>query len=214
MMCVQGLKAISFSLALGGVVLSLGAGGAAANPFPPEVWQCYRNESFTVLATEKKDEVGTRFRVRKTTPSILADCAIEQRPSDQVIGDGANAEDMPAFYYIALVNPLLILDAGTGPDRGLVIQDLRTGKPVLEADYSIQGNCDPTTGCQSDEFSMDEKGLTFWREVAEPASAKNCRNYASFMKATGSAAIEEKTVFNFSTLKTEPQKGRRCVARQ
>ncbi len=214
MMSFHGLKAASFSLALGGAVLTFGAGGAAANPFPPEVWQCYRNESFTVLATEKKDEVGTRFLVRKTTPAIKADCAIEQRPSDHVIGEGKNADDMLSLYYVALVKTLLILDSGTGPDRRLVIQDLRTGKPVLEADYSVQDNCDPTSGCESDEFRIDEKGLTFWREVAEPATAKNCTNYARFMKTTGSAAIEEKTFFNFTTLKTEAQKGRRCVARQ
>lgn len=213
-MSFHGLKAASFSLALGGAMLSLGAGGAAANPFPPEVWQCYRNESFTILATDKKDDVGTRFQVRKTTPAIKEDCAIEQRASDRVIGDGPNAEDTQSLFYIALVKSFLILDSGTGPDRVLAIEDLRTGKQVLEAAYSTQDNCDPTSGCESDDFRIDEKGVTFWREVAEPATAKNCTNYARFMKTTGSAAIEEKTLFNFSTLKTEAQKGRRCVARQ
>lgn len=214
MMCLHGLKAAAFSLALGGAVVTLGAGGAVANPFPPEVWQCYRNESFTVLATDKKDEVGTRFLVRKSTPAIKADCAIEQRPGDRVIGEGTSADDMLSLSYIALVKPLLILDSGTGPDRELVIKDLRSGKQVLQAGYSVQDTCDPTTGCESDEFRIDEKGLTFWRELAEPATAKNCQNYARFMKTTGSAAIEEKTFFNFSTMKTEAQKARRCVARQ
>ena len=191
-------------------LLALSAAPALANPFPPTVWQCLRNDQITVLANEKTEDVGTRFLVRTSTGDLKADCLVEQRPTDVVIGGG----DDSAYYYIALAKTFLILDAGTGPDRGLAIFNLPSAKPVFEGGYSVQGNCSPTAGCESDEFTIGENGVTFWREVKDKATAKNCKDYAKFMKTTGSAAIEEKSLFRFSTQKIESLKDRRCVQQQ
>lgn len=193
-----------------GLLSTLWAAPASAHVFAPTVTSCIRNEVATVISSPKTDDAGMKFQVRRSTPDVKADCALEARASDVVLGTG----QMDALYYITLAKTFLILDAGTGPDRGLVIYLVPEGKEVFSGGYSVQGRCDPTTGCESDEFSIDETGLTFWREIPEKANAKNCPNYAKFMKATGSAAIEEKSLFRFSTRTVEPLKGRRCVQQQ
>ncbi len=197
------------------LAVACGTASATADPAPQAdsatvAWHCYRSPVETVLATAKTDGVGSRFLARKTTGDIKADCMVEQRPGDFVIG----ATDDEASNYIDLVKGLLLLDDGTGPDRTLVIYDLPARKKLLSTGYSVQGNCDPSTGCRVEDFSIDDRGLTFWRETQDKPNAKNCKGYAGFMKTTGSAAIEEKSLFNFVTYKVEPLGGKRCVARQ
>lgn len=200
---------IHFALGLG-LLSALWAAPASAYVSPPTVTTCIRNDVATVISSGKPGEVGTKFQVRPSTKDMKADCALEDRPSDVVIGNGP----MDAFYYIRLAKTFLILDSGTGPDRGLVIYQVPDGKDMFSGGYSVQGQCDPTSGCESDDFSTDENGLTFWREIAEKPTAKTCPGYAKFMKATGSAAIEEKSLFRFSTGKIESLKARRCVQQQ
>ncbi|QTL03292.1 hypothetical protein J5J86_21520 [Aquabacter sp. L1I39] len=193
-----------------GLLSAVWAAPASAYVASPTVTTCIRNDVATVISSGKSEDVGTRFQIRPSTKDMKADCALEERPGDVVIGNGP----MDALSYIRLTRNVLILDAGTGPDRALVIYQVPEGKELFSGGYSIQGQCDPTSGCETDDFSTDEKGLTFWREIAEKPTAKNCPGYAKFMKATGSAAIEEKSLFSFATLKVEPLKGRRCVQQQ
>ncbi|SFL22233.1 hypothetical protein [Methylobacterium pseudosasicola] len=201
------------------VVLALCAPGAVAEAEPAAgqaaaptmAWHCYRNPAATVLATEKSDSVGNRFLVRKTTADLKADCGVEQRPGDVVLGEG----DADAFFYIRLVGSHLILDHGTSPDRVLVIYAVPAGRKRLQTGYSVQGRCDPTTGCEDEaEFKFDARGLTFWRALDDTPNAKTCKGYAGFMKTTGAAAIEEKSVFTFATGKVEGSGQRRCTPRQ
>ncbi len=193
-----------------GLLTGLWAAPARAHVFAPTVTSCIRNEVVTVISSPKTDDAGLRFQVRRSTQDAKADCALEARASDVVLGTGP----MDALYYITLAKTFLILDAGTGPDRGLVIYQVPEGKELFSGGYSVQGRCDPTTGCESDEFAIDETGLTFWREIPEKAGANNCPGYARLVRATGSAAIEEKSLFRFSTRAVEPLKGRRCVPQQ
>lgn len=206
------MKPVSMALRMGlsAGLLAISVAGAGANPFPPMVWQCMRNDQVTVLANEKVPDVGTRFLVRKTTGSLKADCEVEQRPSDVVIGGDPDS----AYYYISLAGRNLILDEGTGPDRQLAIYDLPSTTPVFTGGYSVQDSCNPTTGCESEDFRIDADGLTFWRTLKDKATARNCRDYAKFMKTTGSAVIEEKSFFRFAGHRLESLKDRRCVAAQ
>lgn len=191
-------------------ILAGSAGALQANPFPPMVWQCMRNEYVTVLAHDKAPEVGTKFLIRQTTGDMKADCTFEERPGDGVIGNEADS----AFYYIALANRFLILDDGTGPDRELRIYNLPATSPVFRGDYSVQGTCNPTTGCESEEFNIDANGITFWLTGQEKATARNCRDYAKFMKVGTDPEIEQKSFFRFSSQKVEPLKEKRCVPAQ
>jgi hypothetical protein len=179
-------------------------------------WHCYRSAAATVLATEKAESVGSRYWLRKTTADLKADCAVEQRSTDRVLGedDPNNPKGWSAYVTIALVGNLLILDEGTSPDRTLVIIEVPAGRKVLDVGYSVQEGCSPSSGCQSDEFRFDDKELIFWRQLEEKPTPKNCQGYTGSMKTTGSAALEERSVFSFATRKVEGSGTRRCTARQ
>lgn len=180
---------------------------------PTVAWHCYRNAKATVLATDKTNSVGTKFLVRAATADLKADCAVESRPNDHVLGDDS-AADETAHVYIGLVKAFLIVDDGTGPDRSLVIYEVPAGRRLLKVGYSVQQACDPTSGCRSEEFGIDDTGLTFWRQIADKPTPKNCPGYAGFMKTTGSAALEERAVFTFATRTVTGSGKRRCTARQ
>lgn len=207
------------SLLLVTLVLACGPALAAETV----TWTCYRNTRFTALATENVESVGTRFVTRRSTESIAADCMIETRPTDLVLGENRpGSDDMNAFYYSMLHDNFLVLDNGTGTARNLVIFDLATGRKAFSGSYSVvQGTtdaCEPKAQCgQPDEFAYDDVGLTFWRVAGEAASAKTCTNYAR-LKAAGKPvgmepAIEEKSLFTFSTATVSSLKARRCVLR-
>lgn len=200
--------ALRRGLSAGLVALSTSA--VLANSNPPTAWHCYRNDQVTVLAHDKVAEVGTKFLVRRTTDSLKADCEFDERPTDAVIGEEADS----AMYYIGLSGKFLMIDDGTGPDRELRIYNLPSTTPVFKGDFSIQGACSPTSGCKSDEFSIDATGVTFWLTLPDKPTARNCKDYAKFMKIGTDPEIEEKTYFRFATLKLEPLKERRCVPAQ
>jgi hypothetical protein len=210
---------MSLGMSLGlGLIPGLAIGPARAEPAPDTtvVWHCYRNAAATVLATEKTESVGSRYLLRKTTADLKADCAVEQRPTDRVLGedDPTNAKGWSAYNTIGLVQGLLILDEGTSPDRSLVIVEVPAGRKILDVGYSVQEGCSPSSGCQSEEFRFDDKELTFWRQLKEKPTPKNCQGYAGFMKTTGSAALEERSVFTFATRKVAGSGTKRCTVRQ
>jgi hypothetical protein len=203
------------------IALFLAAGPALAAE--TITWTCYRNAAFTALATENVESVGTRFITRKSTDSIAADCMIETRPSDRVLGENRpGSDDMNAFYYSMLHENFLILDDGTGTSRTLVIFDLATGRKAFSGGYSVvQGTtdaCEPKSQCGlPDEFAYDEAGLSFWRITGEAATAKTCANYAR-LKAAGKPVgmepmVAEKSLFTFATASVSSLQARRCVLR-
>jgi hypothetical protein len=160
----------------------------------------------------KHRSVGTKFLVRPATADLTADCTVEQRPTDRILGVDTATENF-AHTYIDLVKAFLIVDDGTGPDRGLVIYEVPTGRKLLDDGYSVQSSCVPTAGCRSEAFMIDDKGLTVWRTIADKPTPKNCPGYAGFMKTTGAAALEERSVFAFATRKLAGSGQRRCTAR-
>ncbi len=193
-----------FAVALGGPLLS-----AAAQTTDVVTWTCRHGGRFTALETDNA-KTGNMFVTRKSTGKIKDDCMVETRPSDIVVG-----RDEP-YYYIDLRHDYLVLDSGTGPDRSLVIFDLRSGKPILQAPYSVSADnaCDPTRGClSSEEFKLDDSGVIFWRATKEPPTARNCPDFAKISRDLP-AVIEEKTAFRFATRKAENLKTKRCVPSQ
>lgn len=211
------LRAAPLATVIGlGLIAPLAPARAEPAAAATVAWHCYRNAAATVLATEKTDSVGSRYWLRKTTADLKADCAVEQRPTDRVLGedDPNDAKGWSAYSTIALVGNLLILDEGTSPDRTLVILEVPAGRKLLDVGYSVQEGCSPSSGCQSDEFRFDDKELTFWRQLKEKPTPKNCQGYAGFMKTTGAAALEERSVFRFATRKVEGSGTKRCTARQ
>lgn len=211
------LRAAPLAIVIG-LGLIAGRGPARAEPASDTTvaWHCYRNAAATVLATEKTESVGSRYWLRRTTADLKADCTVEPRPSDHVLGadDPNDAKGWSAYSTIALVGSLLLLDEGTSPDRNLVIVEVPAGRKILDIGYSVQEGCSPSSGCQSEEFRFDDKELTFWRQLKDKPTPKNCQGYAGFMKTTGSAALEERSVFSFATRKVEASGTKRCTVRQ
>jgi hypothetical protein len=201
---------VPFAVRLGIALLFPALLAGPADAGDTVTWRCYRNDQFTVLATEKTDSAGDKFIARRSTGAIRPDCAIESRATDRVLG----MDD--ASYYIALRDNLLILDDGTGPDRSVMIHDLGSGKILLGAPYSVAPDqkCQPTEGCQSDDFRIDKEGVAFWRATRAEANARNCPGFAR-AKANGLApTIEQKTFFRFATVTLEDLKARRCTTMQ
>jgi hypothetical protein len=95
---------------------------------------------------------------------------------DRVLGD-EGPQDATAHNNIDLVGTFLIVDDGTGPDRTLVIYEVPAARKPLATGFSVQGSCNPTTGSRNEEFSLDDKGLTFWQQVADKPTP-NCPGYA------------------------------------
>lgn len=187
-------------------LLTVAASAAAADTVER---RCYRNDQVTVLGRANDQGAGTILTLRKSTPTLRADCVFEDRPTDIVIGRSDEA-----YYYVALEGPYLILDAGTSPDRGLAVFDGRTGKPILQAPYSVSGPCDPTSGCQSDEFRHDGSSLTFWRGTRDIPDAANCPDIQRIRADSLTPVVEERTVFHFATAKAQSLEARRCVPSQ
>ncbi len=210
-------------LARSAVLVALLLAAAPVQASDTVAWTCYRNDRFTALATDNVDSVGTRFVTRRSTGSIAADCMIETRAGDIVLGENRpGSDDMNAFYYAMLRDNFLVLDDGTGTSRDLVIIDLRTGKKAFSGGYSVvqapTGNCEPKAQCgQPDEFSYDDTGLIFWRVTREAATAKTCANLAR-LKAAGKPVgmepvVEEKSFFTFATSAVSSLNAKRCVLR-
>ena len=190
------------------LLMAVLAGSAGASD--TVTWRCYHNDQFSVLSTDKTDSVGQKFIVRHSTGALAPDCAVETRPTDRVLGTG----DGDAHFYIALRDGTLVLDDGTGPDRGLVIYDLASGKRLLSAPYSTDDRCEPTAGCQSSDFRVDKEGVTFWRATRIKANAQNCPGFAKTRAQGLAPTIEEKTLFRFANVTLESLKTRRCTTLQ
>lgn len=205
-----GLSAFSLRMAAGAVLACLAwtAGARAADE--TVTWTCRHTAAFTVLETVNPRSAGMLFVTRRSAGPVKADCMIETRATDIVIGDD------DALYYIALQGKMLVLDAGTSPDRQVKVFDLATGKAILEASYAIaeSQNCDPASGCRSEEFKVDDTGVTFWRTVKERATVRNCPAFAKITSSSLEPVLQERTSFTFATLKAENLKARRCVPSQ
>jgi hypothetical protein len=194
----------------GATFLLLAFLAGSANASDTVTWRCYHDDQFSVLSTDKNDSVGQKFVVRRSTGALAPDCAVETRQTDRLLGTG----DGDSHFYIALRDGTLVLDNGTGPDRWLVIYDLASGKRLLSAPYSTDDRCDPTAGCQSDDFRVDKDGVTFWRATRIKVNAQNCPGFAK-TKAQGLApTIVEKTLFKFASVTLESLKTRRCTTLQ
>ena len=212
----ESMRAVARSAAIAALAL-FGAPILDAAAAPTVDWSCHANGAFLVVAADKEDEVGQRIIVRRAAAAPKPVCSLDAHKDDMVLGDPApGSDDMDAFYYIALEGHALLLDNGSGPGRTLTIFDLKSGKRVLDAPYSLQDdNCQPTNGCYSpDEFALTDRGVTFWRATTTAATAKNCTKIKSMQKDGFTPTIEEKSSYDFATGKLTGLKTTRCVPYQ
>jgi hypothetical protein len=105
-----------------------------------------------------------------------------------------------AEYFIDLQGRFLILDSGTGPDRGLEIWDIEAKKKT----YTIQ---------YSQPLSIRADAIEFWIEIGEGTSS-NCPLYEKWAAQGFGTAIESRVILTLPGLDLMRTYENRCVTRQ
>lgn len=178
-----GFALVAMSLASG----SLTPADAANGP------KCLESAGFKVAYRERTQSVGSDIVVH-AAPSGA--CTLKTEGGFKIGG----ADD--AFYVKGLAGSILVLDAGTGPDRQLRLYDLAARRTVLTADYD-------------DDQPLDVKpgSVTFW-EVGGIADASNCKDFAN-IKANGlEPALARQVTVRLPGLERGAPGPARCIARQ
>ena len=167
------------------------AGPALAAP------SCVSSAAFLVVAVPHGNAVGNSFIIRDAKAVPKPACSTKPAKGDVVIG----GKDDP-YYLLKLAGRYLLLDAGTGPDRTLIIRDLASGTTLFEGGYS---NAD---------IAMDTERATFWAASKAKPTVANCRDIATITKDGLTPAIETLTTFDFATGELTGSEAIRCTAHQ
>ena len=179
------------TLALAALASLIAAPALAAGP------TCTSNADWLIVEKPHKDDVGNSYIVRSKAASPQPACSTKAAKGDRVIGKS----DDP-FFLLKLAGNYLMIDAGTGPDRGLVIYDLRDGSEIFSAGYD------------DETFKADATGASFWTETGAKATRKNCPNIAAIEKDYLTPTIEAKARFDFAKGAVTVSKDTRCRATQ
>jgi hypothetical protein len=159
---------------------------------------CHETEGFVVITRARDNDPGSDILVRAKPPTApKAACLYAPKPKDYTPGKGETAD------FLALHGRFLALDAGTGPDRRLLILDLAARKKLIDAAY-VDG----------DIVASNPDGFTFWRigdAVAPPACPADWRKD----NADATAAHATSEVFlSFATGTLKPTGKTGCTRTQ
>jgi hypothetical protein len=177
-----------------GLGIALAAGLATPTLAAPK---CTSNASYLIVEVSHGEDVGNTYLVRDNTASPKPACSTKKLKTDYVVG----SHDDP-FYLLKLVGHHLLIDAGTGPDRGLVIYDLASKKEVFSGGYS------------DEDIKIDASKAVFWTDSPEKPTKKNCKDLASIMKNGLTPMIETLVTFDFSSDTLTKSNSLRCSAQQ
>ncbi|MBZ9934695.1 hypothetical protein LB518_00190 [Mesorhizobium sp. BR1-1-16] len=177
-----------------GLGIALAAGLATPALAAPK---CTSNASYLIVEVSHGEDVGNTYLVRDNTASPKPACSTKKLKTDFVVGSRDDA-----FYLLKLVGNYLLIDAGTGPDRDLLIYDLASKKQVFSGGYS------------DDDIKIDSSKVVFWTGSAEKATKKNCKDLASIEKNGLTPVIEALATFDFTSGKLTRSNNLRCSAEQ
>jgi hypothetical protein len=163
-----------------------------------EAPKCHVSATHVVVERESKQDFGgMSFLVKpKAAPDAQVPCVYEASNGSFEIDV---SED--AYYFLGLQGRFLVLDAGTGPVRSLVVHDLDKRRKIFDATTSGEGT------------KVTDQGVTFWMQTAQ-GTAKNCKQFKEYAEQALGAAIETLATFNFASLKSRKSDQTRCVATQ
>ncbi|SHE77815.1 hypothetical protein SAMN02745157_0916 [Kaistia soli DSM 19436] len=182
--------AASISLAVASFALAAATPALAAP-------KCTSNASFLIVEVPHGEDVGNTYLVRDNTASPKPVCSTKKLKTDLVIGSRDDA-----FYLLKLVGNYFLIDAGTGPDRDLLIYDLASKKEVFSGGYS------------DDDIKIDSAKAVFWTGSAEKPTKKNCKDLASIQKNGLTPVIEQLVTFDFTSGTLTKSNSLRCSAEQ
>lgn len=157
--------------------------------------ECHANKRYHVAAETYPEDAGARFAITalegRKKPKT---CAFDATRADFVIGAAGDP-----LWFDKLAGRFLVLRRSTGPQGDLVVYDLDSRKPVLDA--------------PADDYALDGKVLRYWERTAE-ATAATCPAFAEHQaNGMGSVIAQEKTL-DLATLKGGPTGKSRCDATQ
>ena len=176
-----------------GATLAALSGGTALAAAPT----CISNAAYLVVEAPHKDSVGNSYIVRDRTAAPKSACSIKPAAGDVVIG---GADD--PYFLLRLAGRYLLIDAGSGPDRTLIIRDLKAGTTAFEGGYS------------DEDITITAAKATFWATSEAKPTKKTCKDLASILKNGLTPVIETQTTFDLVTGKLQTSKSSRCSTRQ
>lgn len=194
----SGLLATGVLLAAGVLAGSAVPGSGAQAATRPV---CTENADYLVVELPHRDSVGNSYIVRDKTAGQSPVCSTRAAKGDFVVGR-QKGDDADPFFLLRLEGPYLLIDSGTGPDRDLVIYDLKARKAVYSGGYS------------DEDIRFGAGQAVFWAMSSETATKKTCPKIASITKNGLTPTIETETTFDYATGAVTPGTAKRCVATQ
>jgi hypothetical protein len=131
-----------------------GQAGAASLPKP----ECREYPGYTVISRGRDGETGNDIIVRaKAKPTSKTSCKFAPTATDYVLGKGMSAD------VLLMHDRFLVLDEGTGPDRTLLIVDVKVKKTLVTSPYAEHGPLDGR-----------KDGFVYWVVDTEPVKPGAC----------------------------------------
>ncbi len=158
---------------------TLAASLLAMMPAAASAVECDTMAGRLLVLQERTDAPGYDILVR---PAGAA-CAWNPGPDDFVLDDPDDA-----YWPIALEAGYLILDAGTGPERGLAVFDLERGTQVLGVSYE-----------DGEGLQFVDGGFAFLMGTGEEATPANCPEHDAIVGMGFTPALFEDVVFDYAT---------------
>lgn len=160
---------------------------------------CHDTSDYRVIARERDGGPGTDIIVRQAAPP-KAPCVFAVKPKDYLPGTGESAD------VVAIQSRFLALDAGTGPDRRLLIFDVAARKKLIDVPYR-----------DSDGVKPGPAGYTYWQIGTKPIKPAACP--ADWRKAPDnqdarSAHATSEMLFGFTDAIARPTGKTSCTQTQ
>jgi hypothetical protein len=156
---------------------------------------CQDFQRYVLVERPIQDGVGTDFLIKnRKGVKRPGRCVYSKDKGDFEI------KNEFAEYFAGFQGDLLILDSGTGPDRGLIIWNVRSRKKVYSAQYS-------------EPLEIQTNRIEFWTEAGK-ADNENCPLLKEWEVQGLEAALETRVTLRLPDLQVISKSGTRCSPRQ
>jgi hypothetical protein len=151
-----------------------------------------------IVETEERNEVGQKIRVGLRN-------AEEAQPSCKIDGPWIFKleDEEEANYYIGIMGDYLLVDFGTGPDRGFSVYNLAKGSLVFR-------------GIDVGDLKVRDgrKVFRLWVSSGQEATARNCPDFDENRKGGLMSMVQREADLTLSSGKVTPTGKVRCVPTQ
>ncbi|QQR50084.1 hypothetical protein IPF86_03320 [Candidatus Nomurabacteria bacterium] len=162
----------------------------------PNLNKCFENSKYFAIQKNSNLDAGSDILVKfKTDENEKFECSYTVGTNDFEV------KNEYAEYFMLFTNNFLVLDSGTGPDRGLKIYDLNSRKKVYEDLYKKP-------------VVAEADVLTYWNPTTLPVTPENCPEASSYISDGFDAIIHTKVSLDLTTLIKKDLAESQCIATQ